>query len=272
MLRGIVLDACAGQAGEMTRTAGLLPALLILMPLPNAAPARAEPDSALLLCGKAVPALPRDGGAMPAAAVLAGDYRCREEGIAITLRLTADARFEQRIESDEALDTDEDGAEVRRIDLRGRWRLEEGALHLFAQPQRAPVLRLIDGKRDPAVRMRVEIRAADGAPARGLIVAEGEGTSNVSAFDHGVLLVPLSYSWTPGLRQVVRASDALSLTRFTVGPSGPNSFRFEYAPSEVEPFDQHAMVVDANAGAVVVPLGIGAAVLRRVDGQRSRLW
>lgn len=243
----------------MTRPARLLACLLA--PLAIVSPAAAEPG---VLC--AAPAFPPrpDNGPGPTAAALVGEYRCSEEGIAVVLRLDADGRFVQRLTAGDALDTDDNGAPVREVVQTGRWRVVEDKVQLFARPTRAPVLRLIAATRDPSVRMRVEIREPGGAPAADLLIGEGEDANPISALDQGVVLVPLSYGWTPGLRQVVRGGDELVLARFTVGPTGPNSFRYEYRPSEIEPFEQTLRVGGAGWNAIAVPLGIGGAILRRV--------
>jgi hypothetical protein len=46
--------------------------------------------------------------------------------------------------------------------------------------------------------------------------------------------------------------------------SGPNSYRFTYRPSDVEPFDFQARALDAKADVLEVELGSASAKLHRV--------
>ena len=233
----------------------LLPTLLL------SAPARAGPDdSPPLLCADRHMPEPHEPVPVPSGPVLAGNYRCQAEGITITLKLTADGRFEQRIATARAQDREAlDGA-----NLTGRWRVQDGELHLYQQPTRPPRLQLVESRRDPSVWMRVELRLANGQPAEGLLVGDGEEANPVAAPENGVVLVPRSYNFDAGLKQVIRSGDEVRLARFTVTRGGVNSFRFVYTPSDVEPFDIRAGVLDARASAVAVPLGMGGALLRRV--------
>jgi hypothetical protein len=204
---------------------------------------------------------PSSGGQLPLPASLAGSYRCSAEGLTIELRLEPDGRFVQRFSSDGTDVPEEDG--LPNGTRRGRWALEEGGLRLFEKPTRAPELRLVTSGRDRSVWMRVEVREPDGTPAPDLLVGQGEEANPISSVTNGIVVVPRSYSFEPGLRRILRAGDELPLASFTVGRTGPNSFRYEYRPSEVEPFSEQAMVAGGGMPAIVVPLGIGGAVLRR---------
>lgn len=48
--------------------------------------------------------------------------------------------------------------------------------------------------------------------------------------------------------------------------NGPNSYRFTYHPSDVEPFDFQARALDAMADKLEVELGSTSATRKRVGG------
>lgn len=181
----------------------------------------------------------------------------------ITLRLTADQRFEQHMVADEAMFEAEGSGLSRQTSLKGQWRVENGALHLFATPLREPHIRLVEARRDPTVALRIEVRTADGQSPSDLYVGEGEDANPRSSLDDGLLTVPAEEGTAPGRRWIVRNGDDRRLTSFEITPGGNNSWRYVYEPSELEPFDQRALF---TGDAVVVPLGIAGAVLRRVPG------
>lgn len=223
-------------------------------------PATAQP----LLCGEPSQAAPADRvPAVPASVV--GKYRCVGEGLSITLRLDADGRFEQRYEAEAESFNEAERSELEQAGRVGRWQLENDTIILFERPLREPAVRLVEAGVDPSVWMRVEVRLDDGRPAQGLYVGEGIAANPQSQLDDGVLIVPKTYAWEPGVRQIVRQGDDRKLSSFTPGVGGPNVFKFAYSPSEVEPCEIRAQVVDATAGAIIVPLGIGGALLKRVD-------
>jgi hypothetical protein len=229
-------------------------------------PACANPDSAPVACSG--PEL-RDEDPDPASvAVSPGLYRCSEEGVTITLRLDADGRFEEQMTADEAMFERAGGGMGNDTTLAGQWRVEGNRLHLFARPLRAPKLVLAEARRDAAVELHVEVMTPDGKPAQGLFVGDGQDANPRSSLDDGMLEIPKGQAWQAGRHWIVRDGDELRLASFAVETGGPNSFRYVYEPSEVEPFDQRGMVAGGHGEVVVVPLGIGGAALRRVDGAR----
>ncbi|PZU07386.1 MAG: hypothetical protein DI606_16620 [Sphingobium sp.] len=233
--------------------------LLLLAATSSAA--RANPDSVPLLCGgsdvdlDARPSGPSD---------LPGTYRCSEEGVTITLRLIADRRFEQRMVADEPMFETEGGGLSREFNLKGEWRVENGEGHLFARPLHEPRLSLVEANRDPSVALRIEVRTADGQSPSDLYVGQGEDANPRSALDDGVLTVPAEEGTAPGRRWIFRSGDNRRLASVDVTPGGTNSWSYIYEPSELEPFDHRALF---TGDAVVVPLGIAGAVLRRVGGE-----
>ncbi len=198
-------------------------------------------------------------------ASLVGTYRCVGEGITITLHLDANGRFQQRYEAEATSFNKAERAELEQAGHVGRWRLEQDRLVLFERPRREPAVRLVKTGVDPSVWMRVEVRLNDGRPAQGVYVGEGIEANPQSQLDNGVLAVPKTHAWEPGVRQIVRQGDDMKLFSFTPAEGGPNVFKFAYSPSELEPFGIRARVVDAARGAIAVPLGIGGALLKRID-------
>lgn len=233
--------------------------LILLAATPSAA--LANPDSVPLLCGDSdddLDARPLDTSGLP------GTYQCSEEGVTIILRLTADRRFDQRMVADEPMFETKGGGLSSELTLKGEWRVENGDLHLFAKPLREPRISLVDARRDPSVALRIEVRTADGQSPSDLYVGEGEDANPRSALDDGMLTIPAEESAAPGRRWIVRSGDDRRLASFDVAPGGINSWRYIYEPSELEPFDQRALF---TGDAIVVPLGIAGAVLRRVGGE-----
>lgn len=240
--------------------------ILCLVALAATAPARANPDSGPLLC--AGPELIQHANIAGDEPPLPGTYRCSEEGIAITLRLDADGRFEQHMRANERLFEREDGSRTTETSLSGRWRVENGTVHLFEQPARAPSINLIEARRDPSVGLRVDIRTPEGDAARGLFIGEGEHANVRSSLDDGLLLIPKGIAWNPGKRWIVRMGDELRLAAFDAVAGGPNSFQYVYEPSEIEPFHQQGLVAGEHGEIIVVPLGISGAVLQRIGSPK----
>lgn len=240
--------------------------LLSLAILVAAAPAQANPDNGPLLC--AGPELIQFASIAGGEPSMPGTYQCSEEGITFTLRLDADGRFAQHMRAKELLFEREDGSRGTETSLSGRWRIENGNLHLFEQPVRSPRIGLIEARHDPSVELRVEIRTPDGTAARGLFVGAGEHVNVRSSLDDGLLLIPKGSGWEPGKRWIVRSGDELRLAAFSAVAGGPNSFQYVYEPSEIEPFHQQGMIAGEHGEIIVVPLGIGGAVLQRVGSPK----
>jgi hypothetical protein len=238
----------------------IISCLVLLAATPS--PVRANPDSVPLLCGGSDVDLDahQPSGILPSP----GTYRCSEEGMTITLRLNADHRFEQHMVADEGMFEADGGGLSRETSLKGQWRVENGALHLFAMPLREPRISLVEAGRDPTVALRIEVRMADGQPPSDLYVGEGEDANPRSSLDGGLLTVPAKDGRASGRRWIVRTGDDRRLASFEITPGGNNSWRYVYEPSELEPFDQRALF---TGDAVVVPLGIAGAVLRRVPAE-----
>ncbi|MES3154231.1 hypothetical protein [Sphingomonas faeni] len=69
-----------------------------------------------------------------------------------------------------------------------------------------------------------------------------------------------------GQVSVEREADSKRLATFFMKPGGPNSYRFTYYPSDVEPFNFQARALDAKADMLEVELGSASATVKRVRG------
>ncbi len=67
-----------------------------------------------------------------------------------------------------------------------------------------------------------------------------------------------------GEASIEREADSKGLATFVMKAGGPNSYRFTYYPSDVEPFDFQARALDAKAKVLEVALGSASAKLQRV--------
>lgn len=65
---------------------------------------------------------------------------------------------------------------------------------------------------------------------------------------------------------IEREADSKGLATFAMKAGGPNSYRFTYAPSDVEPFEFQASALDAKVEFLEVELESASATLQRVRG------
>lgn len=205
-------------------------------------------------------------GAVSDPKALVGVYRCREEGLAVTLRLQADGRFVF-----DAKLSDPDGDESA---LRGLWRIDGRELVLSAEPSAPPALVLRRAVHDPAVAVSVAVTTPDGGPPDRLDIAVDltRHDAPVGYLYDGMFRAAVGEKlyWgqegadPPRSFRLVRSSDDRELLRMPLRPGQPNSFSYEYRPSPTEPFeDVRAIVIDPRAGTIAVPLGQGGALLKR---------
>jgi hypothetical protein len=101
------------------------------------------------------------------------------------------------------------------------------------------------------------------SPAEGLAVTWPNATGlfyksdgkNETRLEEGPVLGEVS---------IEREADGKGLATFVMKAGGPNSYRFIYHPSDVEPFDFQARALDARADVLEVELGSASAKLYRV--------
>jgi len=67
---------------------------------------------------------------------------------------------------------------------------------------------------------------------------------------------------------IAREAGSRGLATFVMKVGGPNSYRFTYYPSDVEPFEFEAKALDAKAELLEVELGSASATLQRVRDYR----
>ena len=136
-------------------------------------------------------------------------------------------------------------------------------IHIFNKP--GPVKLALAGTptRDPSVALRVVAQLPDGSPAEGLAVTWPNATGlfymsdgkNETSPEEGPVLGEVS---------IEREADSKGLASFVLNAGRPNSYRFTYHPSDVEPFDFQARALDVKAQLLEVELGSASAKLRRV--------
>jgi len=68
---------------------------------------------------------------------------------------------------------------------------------------------------------------------------------------------------------IAREADSKGLATFAMKAGEPNSYRFIYHPSDVEPFDFEARALDARANVLEVEIGSASAELQRVRDCRT---
>jgi hypothetical protein len=137
-------------------------------------------------------------------------------------------------------------------------------IHIFNKP--GPVKLVLAGAptRDPSVALRVVAQLPDGSPAEGLAVTWPNAAGlfyisdgkNETRPEEGPVIGEVS---------VEREADNKALATFVMKAGGPDSYRFTYHPSDIEPFDFQARALDAKADVLEVELGSASAKLQRVQ-------
>lgn len=188
---------------------------------------------------------------------LIGKYRYEEahDGMKVAVDLNADHSAAYRIT------TGADDAAF--MEATGVWTLQDDVIHIHNTP--GPVRLDAEGPpaRDPGVALSVTVRNADGSPAEGLGVTwpDAQGLFVMTGGRHQTRREePIAASQA----YVLRLADRKVLGTIDLRAGGPNSFRFRYRPSDVEPFDIPAIALDARAAVIEVEVGTAQAKLRRV--------
>lgn len=189
--------------------------------------------------------------------ILVGSYRYveRADGMKIDVDLNADHTATYRIRA---------GADdVEFAEVKGLWTYDGDTLHIHNRPGPVRLEQAARPVRDPATGLRVTVTTADGSPAKGLGVTWPDANGLFAMADG-------SYAWaaseTGAAKRfyVVRLADRKVLLEGALSANGPNSFRFTYHPSDVEPFDIPAIALDERADRLEVEVGTSYARLDRV--------
>ncbi len=149
------------------------------------------------------------------------------------------------------------------IRAEGTWDVRGDKIHIFNKPGPVKLELAAAPTRDPSVAFRVVAQLPDGSPAEGLAVTWPNAAGlfymsdgkNETGLEEGPVLGEVS---------IEREADSKELATFVMKAGGPNSYRFTYRPSDVEPFDFQARALDAKANMLEVELGSASAKLQRV--------
>jgi hypothetical protein len=161
---------------------------------------------------------------VPDRQLLVGKYHFEEEGIAVDVSLNADSTAVYSV-----------GGSVG-IRAEGTWDVRGDRIHIFNKP--GPVKLELAGAptRDPSVALRVVAQLPDGSPAEGLAVT-WPNAAGLFYMSDGENETRLEEGPVIGEVSIEREADSKGLATFVRKAGGPNSYRFTYHPSDVEPFD-----------------------------------
>ncbi len=189
--------------------------------------------------------------------VLIGKYRFVEnkEGLTVDVHLNADRTALYRVTIG--------GAEEEFLLAKGFWTVQGDTIHIHNRP--GPVRLDVAGTptRDPATGLSIVVDQKDGSEVTGLGVTWPDSNSlyYMAEGRHSVTAAEIGDATE---FSIVRTSDSKTLQTIKLTRGGPNSFRFTYYPSDVEPFDIRAMALDEGANRIEVELGTASAKLDRV--------
>jgi hypothetical protein len=183
--------------------------------------------------------------------LLVGKYHFEEEGIAVDVSLNADSTAVYSV-----------GGSVG-IRAEGTWDVRGDRIHIFNKPGPVKLEQAAPPTRDPSVALRVVAQLPDGSPAEGLAVT-WPNAAGLFYMSDGKNETRLEEGPVIGEVSVEREADSKGLATFVMKAGGPNSYRFTYHPSDVEPFDFQARALDAKAELLEVELGSASAKLQRV--------
>lgn len=188
---------------------------------------------------------------VPDRQLLVGKYHFEEEGIAVDVSLNADSTAVYSV-----------GGSVG-IRAEGTWDVRGDRIHIFNKPGPVKLEMASKPSRDPSVALRVVAQLSDGSPAQGLAVT-WPNAAGLFYMSDGKNETRLEEGPVVGEVSIEREADSKGLASFVMKAGGPNSYRFTYHPSDVEPFDFQARALDARADVLEVELGSASAKLQRV--------
>lgn len=183
--------------------------------------------------------------------LLVGKYHFEEEGIAVDVSLNVDST---------ALYSVGGSAGIR---AEGTWDVRGDRIHIFNKPGPTKLELAAAPTYDPSVALRVVAKLPDGSPAEGLAVT-WPNAAGLFYMSDGKNETRLEEGPVIGEVSIQREADSKGLATFVMRAGGPNSYRFTYYPSDVEPFEFQARALDANGDVLEVELGSASAKLQRV--------
>lgn len=185
---------------------------------------------------------------VPDRQLLVGRYHFEEAGPKVDVDLNADGTARHKVNAGRA---------------DGFWAVREGRIHIYNKPGSVRLEQAEASKRDPSVALRVVVQLPDGSPAEGLGVT-WPNAAGIYYMSDGKNEAGLEDGLIVGEVSIQRYADGKELTTFVMKAGAPNSYRFTYYPSDVEPFDFKARALNAKAELLEVELGSASATLRRV--------
>lgn len=184
--------------------------------------------------------------------VLVGKYHFEEKGFTIDVSLNADGTALYLV-----------GKGSGGIRAEGFWEVCGDKIHIHNRPEPVRLDPAGAPTRDPSVALRVVATLPDGTPAEGLGVTwpRATGMFHMSGGRHETRK---EENPVVGEVTVERLSDGKMLATFAMAAGSPNSYRFTYHPSDVEPFEFKAAALDARADVLEVEVASASAKLSRV--------
>ena len=207
-----------------------------------------------LICGSALAGLLAVAPAssktvpLPDRQLLVGEYHFEEAGLKVDVDLNADGAARYQVNAGCA---------------DGFWAIREGRVHIYNKPGTVRLEQAGAPSHDPRVALRVVAQLPDGSPAEGLGIT-WPNAAGLYDMSEGKNETGLEDGLVVGAVSIQREADGKVLATFVMKAGGPNSYRFTYYPSGVEPFDFQARALDAKAELLEVELGSASATLQRV--------
>lgn len=185
---------------------------------------------------------------VPDRQLLVGKYHFEEAGLKVDVDLNPDGTARYQVNAGRA---------------DGFWAVQEGRVHIYSKPGPVRLEQAGVPTHDPSVALRVVAQLPDSSPAEGLAVT-WPAAAGLFYMSDGKNETRLEDGPVLGEVAIEREADSKGLATFVMKAGGPNSYRFTYRPSDVEPFDFQARALDKRADVLEVELGSASAKLHRV--------
>ena len=180
--------------------------------------------------------------------LLVSKYHFEEAGLKVDVDLNADGTARYQVNAGRAV---------------GFWAVQGNRVHIYNKPGPVRLEQAGGAMCDPSVALRVVAQLPDGSPAEGLAVT-WPNAAGLFYMSDGKNEARLEEGGVIGEVSVKRETDGKELATFVMKAGGPNSYRFTYYPSDVEPFGFQARALDAKADMLEAELGSASAKRQRV--------